>query len=466
MPEIRDVLKEVLKDIVPKKEERRRTEKLCEKIKKSFQRISKGFAVESMFCGSVAKDTWLAGNKDIDMFILFSPATKRDYLEKHGLALGKEVIEDLGGRWGIAYAEHPYIRGFVNNHRVEIVPAYKVKAGSELKSAVDRTPYHVRYVNKNLNQTLTKDVRLLKKFCKGIGVYGSDLKTRGFSGYLCELLIIEYGTFLNLIKKAKNWMAGVCIDPKGYYEKKEKMREMFPEDALIMIDPVDKNRNVASVLSAENFFLFIKKCKEFLEEPSREFFSELEGEAPEPEEIKKYMDRRDTDFILIKFRAPVTHQDVLWPQLRKLKRRVVDMLEDKDFEVLRSDVWSDGVKCIIILELLEKELASVQKRRGPSIFDREGTKGFWKRYKGYNIFVEDNKWFVEYPREYKRAINLLKNFFDKDYEELAEQGVPRKLAEQIKKKIEIKEENQAYRFVKMYKDLRRFLERYFEKKLI
>ncbi|MBS7613865.1 hypothetical protein KEJ48_06465, partial [Candidatus Bathyarchaeota archaeon] len=40
------------------------------------------------------------------------------------------------------------------------------------------------------------------KFAKGIGVYGADIKTGGFSGYLCELLIVSYGDFIKTVESA------------------------------------------------------------------------------------------------------------------------------------------------------------------------------------------------------------------------------------------------------------------------
>jgi tRNA nucleotidyltransferase (CCA-adding enzyme) len=66
----------------------------------------------------------------------------------------------------------------------------------EWLSATDRTPF-IHYVKKRLGKTLQDDVRLLKKFMQGIKVYGAEIKTGGFSGYLCELLILHYGSFAN-----------------------------------------------------------------------------------------------------------------------------------------------------------------------------------------------------------------------------------------------------------------------------
>ena len=69
-----------------------------------------------------------------------------------------------------------------------LVPCYNVTIGN-WKSSADRSPYHTSYMKENLNTYLIEQVRLLKKFLKSIGVYGSQLAISGFSGYVTEVLI-------------------------------------------------------------------------------------------------------------------------------------------------------------------------------------------------------------------------------------------------------------------------------------
>ena len=75
------------------------------------------------------------------------------------------------------YAEHAYVHARVNGFDVDLVPCYLVEDASKLKSAVDRTPFHTKYVASKI-VGLEGDVLLLKQFLKGIGVYGSELKSR------------------------------------------------------------------------------------------------------------------------------------------------------------------------------------------------------------------------------------------------------------------------------------------------
>ncbi len=460
------ILKKAMKISVPNENEKKLTETLCGKILESFKKIASGYDIKPMFCGSVAKGTWLSKNKDIDLFILFDEKVSREKLEKTGMSLAKKTIKNLLGKYEIAYSEHPYLRGFIANHRVEIVPAYDVNNPEKIKSAVDRTPYHVRFVKSKMTKNQANEVRLLKKFCRGIGVYGSSLRVEGFSGYLCELLIIEYENFINLLKEASTWKPGEIIDMNKFYNSKEKIIKKFTDDSLVMIDPVDKNRNVASVLSAENFLLFVKKCGDFIRNPSMDFFDEKERDIPTIKEIKDEMEHRDTKLIMVKFRTPSEQEDVVWPQMRKFRNRMDNLLKDNDFTVIRSDIWSDGIKCILLVELSNEEIPNIQVREGPSIFDRQGTRGFLKRYRGYNIFVENNRWFVEYSRRYKKAIELIKEFLNNDTEILKEEGVPGKIAKEISEKVEIFRGESVYRLFRRYNEFRIFIKNYLNKNIV
>jgi tRNA adenylyltransferase (EC 2.7.7.25) len=51
----------------------------------------------------------------------------------------------------------------------------------------------------NLHREQKDEVRLLKKFMKGIGVYGAEIKVKGFSGYVAELLVYFYDSFRNVL---------------------------------------------------------------------------------------------------------------------------------------------------------------------------------------------------------------------------------------------------------------------------
>ena len=143
--------------------------------------------------GSVAKDTWLSENPDIDIFMRLPTSIPRKNLGEVGLKIAKKAAE--GYVQLERFAEHPYLEIVVEGYHADIVPCYDAKPG-EWQSATDRTPYHTDYINRTSQlKALRGEVRLLKAFMQGIGVYGAEIKVGGFSGYLCELLIMNYGSF-------------------------------------------------------------------------------------------------------------------------------------------------------------------------------------------------------------------------------------------------------------------------------
>src|SRR5659263_142353 len=184
------------------------------------------------------------------------------------------------------YAEHPYIHAVLDGFEVDLVPAFKVERGADIRSAVDRTPFHNSYVSSRI-QGSEDEILLLKQFQKGLGVYGSELNTRGFSGFLAELLVIQYGLFENVLKAACNWKAGIIIDI-------EKHGTLIHRDPLIMIDPTDPERNVAAALSLDNMCVFIDKACEFLEKPDEKYFKVQIPSPLDDDEFRKIIDERES----------------------------------------------------------------------------------------------------------------------------------------------------------------------------
>ncbi|OYR83860.1 tRNA CCA-pyrophosphorylase, partial [Halorubrum sp. E3] len=164
--------------------------------------------------GSTARGTWVAGDRDIDLFVRFDEDLDRAELEEYGLDVGHAVLPDGHEE----FAEHPYVKGSYEGFDVDLVPCHDVERAAKLVSAVDRTPFHDAYLSARLDDDLAGDVVLAKAFLKGIGAYGSDLRTEGFSGYLTELLVLELGGFVPLVESARSWHPPVEFDPEGHAE--------------------------------------------------------------------------------------------------------------------------------------------------------------------------------------------------------------------------------------------------------
>ncbi|MEM5871641.1 MAG: CCA tRNA nucleotidyltransferase [Candidatus Aenigmatarchaeota archaeon] len=458
---MKSVLKRVLKKIVPKESERSEFSMIIEKTIKVAGKVLKNYDLEKTIAGSFIRDTWLADKKEFDLFILFPENYSREELEKIGIKLGKKIIKNLNGKYEIAYAEHPYVRGKIGKFSIDIVPCYKVKSASQIKSAVDRTPFHNQYIKDNLSPEMANEVRLLKQFCKAMDIYGSDIRTMGFSGYLCELLIIHYKTFENLIKAASKWEFGEFIDIEKHCEI-EKPQEYFKNQPLIVIDPTDPKRNVAAALSIENFEKFVVKCKEFLRKPSIKFF-EIKKVPITKKALKINLKKRGTKLILIEFERPKVVDDILWSQMRKTANRIVNLLKENDFEVLDFAVWADDKKAYIIFEMKVWDLPILKKVIGPPLYSKKHSQQFIKKY-GKRTYVENDRLIAEVKRKYRKCDRLLKDFLKDDAKLLIKRGVRSYVAKSISKRFKIfKKERDIEKIISKNIDLAIFLKKYFER---
>jgi tRNA nucleotidyltransferase (CCA-adding enzyme) len=404
------LLKKVLSEVKPSKAEKTRLGKVAGKLLQRVNEVCKELDVyaHGMLVGSAARGTWLRSERDIDIFILFPERLSRKKLEEKGLAIARKVAGKVRKE---QFAEHPYIKTRMGGFDVDLVPCYDVSNPAQIKSAVDRSPHHQRYISSRLTSELRDQVLLLKQFMMGTGVYGSDLKTQGFSGYLCELLTLQYGSFKRVIGAANHWELGEVIDPEKAYSIEGEARELFPKDPLIVIDPVDPGRNVAAALSLQNFATFVRASQDFLRKPDFRFFTPRKPRVLTPQEIRGLIKKRGTKIFSISFTTPDVVPDMLYPQLLKTKRALMAQLKDAGFRVLRSGIWANN-KSVILLELSISKLPNVHARVGPPLqvdADDFVKKHLTSRRKLAGPFIDDDgRLLFEVERGYTEAKPILK----------------------------------------------------------
>jgi tRNA nucleotidyltransferase (CCA-adding enzyme) len=346
--------------------------------------------------GSTAKGTELTTG-DIDLFLGFDPGTPESALKRITFSIGEQLFDEHE----IKYAEHPYIRGIYHGMEVDLVPCYRVESGDMIQSAVDRTPFHTQYILEHLSDDQKDDVRLLKAFLKGIGCYGAENKTMGFSGYLCELLVLRYGTFAEVLQNVCRWEHDTFIDLEGTGYLGPKHGRTF-----IVVDPVDPGRNVASPVSAERIAGFIHASRHFLEHPSISFFFPAPREMLDRKDIEGEVTQRG-EIIGMEFRVPDTIDDILYPQLRLTMERLRSLIKDHGFE-LNDDfhMVSDG-RIYLILEFRVSRLPDLVLHRGPTVYNANHEARFLDKWGERDPFLVGDRWFVHAPAKFRTARDLL-----------------------------------------------------------
>jgi len=421
----------ILNDIELSQEEVEKVRGLADKliniINKNANKLN--IKAEAVLLGSVAKNTWLSNGKsqegkglDIDIFIKFPLTTSLDDLKRYGLELAHKCVEEVDGTYEERYASHPYLTGFIEGYEVDLVPCYDITDSSELKSAVDRTLLHTRFVVDNLESKQARDVRLLKRFMKMVGTYGSEFKVGGFSGYLCELLVIHYGSFLKVLKGAvEDWKPGYKIDLMNYGTAGQF------KDPLIVVDPTDQNRNVSAALTLQKMAEFRVAAGNFLKNPKKSYFYPKTIDYNR-ETLRKEFQERKTHSVLLTFPIPNISADALHPQIQKTEKSLVKILENNEFKVLGSDSWSDEDSTgVILLEMNTWKLTPFRKYAGPLVWDDENTQRFLEKHP--LSWVEGERWFTLARRDYQEAESLIK-------ETLTPQGIRNlRVGKHLKKKL-------------------------------
>ncbi len=456
-----EICSEALKRAVPSDEERRKTiefsMRLVELLKYELAHDNIDAVVQIE--GSIAKDTWLASEKDIDIFILLP----KDYGKEIFMRVLEAAKRISGDNYLEAYAEHPYIEAYINGFTVNFVPCFRIEGASEAKSSADRTPLHTLYVKSHVNEDVKNEIRLLKRFMHGVGVYGAEIKIGGFSGYLCEILTLYYGSFIRVLEAASKWRRGEVIDIEGHYRSAEDAKRIFQNEPLIVIDPVDRNRNVASAVRLDRLSEFVVASRLFLKKPDIKFFYPSEIEAYLAEDLKCAINSRGTVFIFIKTGTIRAVPDILWGQLYRSQKALANLIKQFDFEIMRSTVWSDEKSAsIFIFELRSRFLPNVRKHIGPPVEKIEDCERFLGKHLNSHLIlsgprIEGDRLVIEKKRRYTDVVDLLMDNLRNGGKNL---GVASLVSQAFKDSFEILINDEISKFYSMNSDFASFLTKY------
>lgn len=399
---------EVLDKIIPSYTDRVDLEKtvstLSETVNKLLHEQNQQASVELV--GSIAKDTYLKNNLDIDLFIIFLQSKQEKKISQITLDIGRTILDNPEE----CYAEHPYIRGDFSKYKVELVPCYRITKSSEKITAVDRTPLHTHYVKTHLQEDQKQDVRLLKQFLIGINCYGAEAEVQGFSGYLCELLILKYESFHQLLQQVSQWTEGVKISLSAH---------QIPdfEDPLIFIDPVDKERNVAAAVAPHTFYRFITASNEYIHQPKKTFFFPNPTTPWPLEKIKKTITNQQASYLGIRFNKPNIINENLYPQIRKACHSIKKASAEKGFIIydIRFHIDTTNNKIYIIIKKDDTSLPETYIHVGPPVHLKKNTKEFIRKWKDHPSavkppFQQNAKTLVILKRKYRSLQPYLEEY--------------------------------------------------------
>ena len=438
-------LETVIKEIRPSQKEEGEMNNMFLEIKKY---ISSKYNLESALMGSVAKHTFLKKNNDLDIFLFFDKTTTSEEMEKQALNIGENTFKHFGGSFEIEYASHPYTKGKIGNCKIEIVPCYRLKTINQMISAVDRTPFHTEYILKYLKKNQRTEVLLLKQFLRTIKCYGSDLKTKGFSGYLCELLIVKYKTFEGVLTKLSNLRENRIA---SLFELKDvkKLIKKF-DSPFIFLDPVDNNRNVSASLGSEALLKASYYSRMYLQNPDKIYFDEKAFEKKTSTKKTLQTLLKNRCIYVLCFEKPTVVEDILFPQLEKFNNSLKNYIHSNAFFLndYFFDVDEKNNLCIMGFDFSTDVLSFYVHRRGPDLFSgNQKIESFIEKHK--SVYFSQGNCVCFEKRKITRACDLLHSI---DSQKAKKQiAIPKEIEKKINKKFIVLDSSGIQKYVKLRK---------------
>lgn len=368
---------------------------------------NQGVAANLFVGGSVGKGTCLPGIHDIDYFMRFD-LNKYESVDISTVCEGvlSGVFEDVLRLKG----SRDYYRVKIGEYEIEIIPVLYIKRINQAKNLTDQSPFHVNWIKKKVKvkKGLDVDMRLAKQFFRASRVYGAESWIGGFSGHVTEILVVHYGSFEKLLKAVLKWKDKTVIDVEKAYKGKDVLEILDGAKTagpLVVIDPVDKDRNAAAALGSEKFMLLKEKVELFLKKPHKKFFDEVEITV---EDIKK-MGKRN---LVLIWKAPPedAKMDVSGAKMVKYIESIVRLFKENEFIVIdRGMYWNKYDDGLIWLIIDKKDLSKKQIIKGPQTFGMQNhILAFKKKYARRKNWREGYHYFAEIPRKYTKADQILR----------------------------------------------------------
>ncbi len=368
-------------------------------------------AATPMLVGSVPKGTFLRA-PDIDLFVAFPVGTSEADLASGVERIAARLLQGRQKR----YAQHPYAWGWwrapdepetVPQLEVEVVPCYAVESPTAHRSAVDRTPFHTRYVQQHLPSERRTDVRFFKAWLKGIGCYGAEVAIQGISGYLAELLVLRYGDFEATVAAIAAWRLPLTLTlgPVAAVPKEDV--------PLVMVDPVDARRNAAAALSWEQAGRLRQAARDYLAAPDLRFFFPPLPPRGDVGALQGQLQARGCGVVALQLPLPPLVPDVYWSQLHRVRGKVAALLQREGFALLgaRAAVSEDEAMATILWEVLPAQLPASVVHPGPPV-GRGNEEEFLAKWQGHPRalgppMVVEGRWQVTLERPRRTPLQVL-----------------------------------------------------------
>jgi tRNA nucleotidyltransferase (CCA-adding enzyme) len=361
---------------------------------------AKSIGASAMLGGSMAKGTFLKSDHDVDIFVRFN----YDYKDHDISTILEGILPNDAER---IHGSRDYFQYRFADLDFEIVPVLAVTDYKKAVNVTDMSPLHVGWVKKRTakNPELLNEIMLLKQFCKASAVYGAESYINGFSGHVIDILVIYYGSFLKTLIATTTWKSTTIIDPEKHL--KDPLMDLNKsklQSPLIVVDPIQKDRNAAAAISKEKYGLFMQKAREFLEHPSAEKFNKI---VITKTQLIQRKEQCKNWFIFLEIDPVEQKKDVAGTKVLHIYLYLKKNLANHEFKIIDAD-WFFSTPSLIWFEVQKEKLSESVEWEGPPVKAKNYYNAFIKKHQG--TYIKNNRVYAKLKREYlvpKRLIDVL-----------------------------------------------------------
>jgi tRNA nucleotidyltransferase (CCA-adding enzyme) len=158
------------------------------------------------------------------------------------------------------------------------------------------------------------------------------------------------------------------------------------------------------------------------------------------QQFAKRIDDLGHDLLTITFKHTVSVPDVLWGQLMRLERSLLEIMTREEFSPYRSALWSDETKeSAILVETGRTALPEVRLQKGPPVTKSEDSISFLEKHlkardTARGPWIEGDRWMVEKQRGIRSIRDLVKAAAR---EEAYGLSVPKQLGESFRRSVKV-----------------------------
>lgn len=438
-----DSINSIISDVKARVKPDNKVMDVVDKVSRQIDGAIKALGIEAdcVKGGSIAKGTFLKNDHDVDLFVRFSmnydDSRLSDMLERilkkvlgNANSGTKKTSRDANTRKGRkevilsrVHGSRDYFQFSIDGLDFEVIPVAHIHP-SNMKAArniTDFSPMHVTWVASRIEKRpeIADEIRVTKQFCKACKVYGAESYINGFSGHIVDILVIYYGSFISLAKKFASMQDfsikdPLIVDPEKSLKDPLKQLNASKISPLILVDPVQPERNAAAALREEKLRMFSQACKDFLNRPSKDFFVIRKETARDMvERIRS--SHKGSRIVVLDVKTLDGSKDVVGTKVLKVYEDIARQLSLKGFTIISSSWIFDFERrsATIIYAFDDVDLSDSVEREGPPLSSKDDVENFKKKHKQTRI--KGNRIYATVARKHVTAQSLIRELSGMDY---------------------------------------------------